>query len=280
MTGPSEGGMTDEEQRVRYTVADGVARIVLDRPDAKNALTAAMRDRLADLFDEASADLHVRVVVLTGSGNAFCTGADLRSGQPAPARPEGAPDVAPGDVARVVRRGWQRLVASVLDCEKPVVCGVNGTAAGAGVHLALACDLVLASSDARFIEVFARRGIIPDAGGAYLLTRLVGPQRAKELFFFGDDLPAAQALEYGLVNRVVGPEALDEAVDAWAQRLAAAPTRALAQTKALVNRAFESDRATAFADEANGQELVAATDDFSEGIRSFVQRRPPEFKGW
>ena len=268
------------EELVRYAVEGGVARIVLDRPDAKNALTTAMRDRLAELFEEASADLHVRVVVLTGTGNAFCTGADLRGGQPGAPRPEGAPEVAPGDVARVVRRGWQRLVASVLDCEKPVLCGVNGTAAGAGVHLALACDLVIASSQARFIEVFARRGIIPDAGGAYLVTRLVGPQRAKELFFFGDDLPAERALAYGLVNRVVEPEALDATVDAWAQRLAAAPTRALAQTKALVNRAFESDRGTAFADEANGQELVAATDDFSEGIRAFVERRPPAFKGW
>ena len=272
--------MTDEEQLVRYAVDGGVARIVLDRPDAKNALTAFMRDRLRDLFEQASADLHVRVVVLTGSGDAFCTGADLRGSQPAAPRPHGAPDVAAGDVARVVRSGWQRLVASVLDCEKPVVCGVNGTAAGAGVHLALACDLVIASSQARFIEVFARRGIIPDAGGAYLLTRLAGPQRAKELFFFGDDLPAARALEYGLVNRVVEPEALAAAVDDWAQRLAVAPTRALAQTKALVNRAFESDRGTAFADEATGQELVAASEDFSEGIRAFVERRAPDFKGW
>ena len=272
--------MSDDEQLIRYSVDAGVARITIDRPNAKNALTSAMRDRVADLFDQASADLHVRAVVLTGTGDAFCTGADLRGGQPPEARPDGAPEVAPGDVARVVRRGWQRLVAAVLDCEKPVVCAVNGTAAGAGVHLALACDLVVASSDARFIEVFARRGIIPDAGGAYLLTRLVGPQRAKELFFFGDDLPAAQAHAYGLVNRVVAPDALAGTADEWAQRLADGPTRALATTKALVNRAFESDRSTAFADEANGQELVAATDDFREGIRSFVERRRPAFKGW
>lgn len=268
------------DELVRYDLADGVARITLDRAEAKNALTSDMRDRLNDLFDAASGDLAVRVVVLSGVGDAFCTGADLRGGAPAQAKPEGAPDVASGDVARVVRRGWQRLIASVLDCEKPVLCGVNGTAAGAGVHLALACDLVIAADDARFIEVFVRRGIIPDAGGAYLLTRLVGPQRAKELMFFGDDITAARAFEFGMVNRVVAGAELGAALDEWAQRLASAPTRALAQTKALVNRAFESDRGTAFADEANGQEIVAASVDFREGIRAFQERRPPDFKGW
>ena len=268
------------EDLVRYELADGVARVTLDRPGAKNALTAAMRDRLTDLFLQCSADLGVRVVVLTGTGDAFCTGADLRGGPAPPQRPEGAPEVAPGDVARVVRQGWQRLICAVLDCEKPVLCGVNGTAAGAGVHLALACDLVIAAETARFIEVFVRRGIIPDAGGAYLLTRLVGPQRAKELFFFGDDVPAARALDLGMVNRLESQAGLDAALTEWANRLAAAPTRAIAQTKALVNRAFESDRGTAFADEATGQELVAATEDFAEGIKAFVERRSPEFKGW
>jgi 2-(1,2-epoxy-1,2-dihydrophenyl)acetyl-CoA isomerase len=275
--------MTDEpahEDLVGYELADGIARITLNRPDAKNALTPPMRDRLTALFEQASADLAVRVVTLTGSGAAFCIGADLRGGAAPPARPDGAPDVAPGDVARVVREGWQRLVSAVLDCEKPVVCGVNGTAAGAGVHLALACDLVIAADDARFIEVFVRRGIIPDAGGAYLLTRLVGPQRAKELLFFGDDVPAARAYEFGMVNRIVSGAELSLAMDEWAQRLVQAPTRAIAVIKALVNTAFESDRGTALRDEANGQELVSATEDFQEGIRSFRERRTPQFKGW
>jgi 2-(1,2-epoxy-1,2-dihydrophenyl)acetyl-CoA isomerase len=267
-------------QEIRYERTDGVARITLDRPDARNALTAELRDRLTAIFVEASADLHVRVVVLTGSGSAFCTGADLRGGQHAAPRPEGAPPVASGEVARVVRDGWQRLVNAVLDCEKPVIAAVNGVAAGAGVHLALACDLVLAASSARFIEVFVRRGIIPDAGGAYLLTRLVGPQLAKELCFFGDDLPAQRAEQIGLVNRVLPDDELAGTAEEWAQRLAAAPTRALAVTKALINRAYESDRATALSDEAAGQELVSATEDFAEGIAAFRERRPPTFRGW
>jgi 2-(1,2-epoxy-1,2-dihydrophenyl)acetyl-CoA isomerase len=272
--------VTELEELVRYDLDGGVARITIDREEARNALTASMRDRLIRLFEDASADLHVRVVVLAGKGTSFCTGADLRGGQARAPRPEDAPDVAPGDVARLVRQGWQRLVAAVLDCEKPVVAAVNGTAAGAGVHLALACDLVIAAESARLIEVFVRRGIIPDAGGAYLLARLVGPQRAKELMFFGDDVPAERALELGLVNRVVPDADLDNAVEEWVQRLVVAPTRAIAQTKALVNRALDSDRAAAFADEANAQELNQATGDAQEGVRSFVERRRPKFRGW
>jgi 2-(1,2-epoxy-1,2-dihydrophenyl)acetyl-CoA isomerase len=223
----------------------------------------------------------VRVVVLTGTGErGFCTGADLRSQAPGPARPDGAPDRATGDAARLIRTGWQRLVSAVLDCEKPVIAAVNATAAGGGMHLALACDLVLAAEEARFIEVFVRRGIAPDAGGAYLLTRLIGPQKAKELFFFGDDLPASAAERLGLVNRVVPRSELLEEVGRWAQRLATGPTKAIGLTKHLTNRALENDRATALWEEAVAQELVTGTEDCREGLSAFAERRPPSFKGW
>jgi 2-(1,2-epoxy-1,2-dihydrophenyl)acetyl-CoA isomerase len=185
-----------------------------------------------------------------------------------------------GDAARLIRTGWQRLVSAVLDCEKPVIAAVNATAAGGGMHLALACDLVIAAEESKFIEVFIRRGIAPDAGGAYLLARLIGPQRAKELFFFGDDVPAVEAERLGLVNRVVPRDRLLEEAGAWAERLAAAPTKAISVTKYLTNRALESDRTTALWDEAVGQELVTGTEDCREGLAAFAERRPPVFRGW
>ncbi len=262
-------------------VEDGVAWITLNRPDAGNALTAAMRDQLVAWLEEASADLAVRAVVLTGAGErGFCTGADLRSGGSGPSRPEGAPERASGDTARLIRTGWQRLVSAVLDCEKPVLAAVNATAAGGGMHLALACDLVLAAEEAAFIEVFVRRGIAPDAGGAYLLARLIGPQKAKQLFFFGDRLPAVEAERMGLVNKVVPRAELLAEAAAWAARLAAGPTKAIGAAKALTNRALESDRATALWDEAVAQELVTGTDDCREGLAAFAERRTPAFRGW
>ncbi|WAU86639.1 enoyl-CoA hydratase-related protein [Streptomyces sp. Qhu-G9] len=237
-----------------------------------NAVTPDQRDRLIGLFEAASADPGTRAVVLTATGRGFCAGADLRGGPP-------PGDRVPGDVARVIRHGAQRLIAAVLDCEKPVIAAVNGTAAGLGAHLAYACDLVIAAESARFIEVFARRGLVPDGGGAYLLARLVGPQRAKELMFFGDALSAADAHRLGLVNRVVPDGELEKTVRAWAERLAAGPTRSLALTKQLVNASLDSDRATAFSAEATAQEINMTTADAGEGVTAFVERRGAEFKG-
>ncbi len=183
--------MTDQalEDQLRHRVEGGVAYLTLNRPEAGNALTPAQRNRLIGLLEEASADLAVRAVVINAEGRHFCTGADLRADRSGgPPLPEGAPERPTGSVARMIASGAQRLVAAVLDCEKPVIAAVGGTAAGIGAHLALASDLVVAAEEARFIEVFVRRGIIPDGGGAYLLPRLVGLHQAKELVFFGDDL--------------------------------------------------------------------------------------------
>jgi len=269
------------EPGLQYEVLGGVAVLRLNRPDVHNALDWRTRDELVARVEQAGADLAIRAVLLTGAGDrAFCTGADLRSPPPAPPRPQGAPDRAQGEVARGIRIGWQRVIAAVLDCEVPVVAAVNGLAAGAGMHLALACDLVLAAETATFVPVFVRRGIAPDAGGAYLLTRLVGPQVAKELLFFGEDIPAVAAASLGLVNRVVPAADLFDTALEWAGRLATGPTRTLGLTKWLVNRALDSDRGTAFAEEAWVQEMVMTTQDANEGVRSFQERRPPTFHGW
>ncbi|MFJ5310164.1 enoyl-CoA hydratase/isomerase family protein [Streptomyces sp. NPDC088350] len=257
---------------VTHTIAGQVAYLTLNRPETLNALTPDQRDRLIALLGEASADPGVRAVVLTGTGRGFCAGADLRGSTASGER-------VAGDVARVIREGAQRLVSAVLDCEKPVIAAVNGTAAGLGAHLALACDLVLAAESARFIEVFVRRGLVPDGGGAYLLPRLVGPQRAKELMFFGDAVSAADAERLGLVNRVVPDGELEKTAREWAERLATGPTRALALTKQLVNASLDGDRATAFAAEAAAQEINMTTEDAREGVASFVERRSPGYRG-
>ena len=275
--------MTEDplEDQLRHRVEGGIAWLTLNRPDAGNALTPAQRNRLIALLEEASADLAVRVVVIGAEGRHFCTGADLRADRSAGTPlPDGAPERPTGSVARMIASGAQRLVAAVLDCEKPVIAAVGGTAAGIGAHLALASDLVIAAEEARFIEVFVRRGIIPDGGGAYLLPRLVGLHRAKELVFFGDDLSAADAARIGLVNKVVPRDRLDAAVHEWADRLATGPTVAIGLAKRLLNRSLESDRITAFAEEAAAQELAMTSVDAQEGVASFVERRPTEFKGW
>jgi 2-(1,2-epoxy-1,2-dihydrophenyl)acetyl-CoA isomerase len=270
---PLESPEKSRDSLILHATDNAVSWITLNRPEAMNALTPDQRDRLVQLLSDASADPDVRAVVITATGRGFCAGADLRGGAARPA------ERVAGDVARTIRLGAQRLVAAVLDCEKPVLAAVNGTAAGIGAHLALACDLVLAAEEARFIEVFVRRGLVPDGGGAYLLPRLIGPQRAKELMFFGDALSAADAERLGLVNRVVPAADLEKTARAWAERLAAGPTRALALTKHLVNASLDTDRATAFAAEAAAQEINMTTADAQEGVASFVERRAPRFEG-
>jgi 2-(1,2-epoxy-1,2-dihydrophenyl)acetyl-CoA isomerase len=257
-------------EEILHRTESSVLWITINRPEMRNAIAPGHRDLIIELLDKAGADEATRCVVLTGAGGSFCSGADLRgsSGEPPP-----------GGVADVIRQGAQRLISSVLDCPKPVIAGVDGVAAGIGAHLALACDLVIASDRARFIEVFVRRGLVPDGGGAYLLVRLIGPQKAKELVFFGGDVHAEDAREMGLVNGVVPADQLDEVLREWAERLACGPTLTIAAAKKLINRAHDVDRAAAFEAEALAQEQNMGTEDAQEGIRSFAERREPNFKG-
>jgi 2-(1,2-epoxy-1,2-dihydrophenyl)acetyl-CoA isomerase len=275
--------MTDErplDEQLTAREDGGVLWLTLNRPEAANAVTPDQRDRLIELLEDASGRLEVRAVVITATGKHFCTGADLRNSRQGPVRPEGVPELVIGDVARMIHAGAQRLITAVVDCEKPVIGAINGTAAGIGAHLALACDLVVAAEEARFIEVFVRRGLVPDGAGAWLLPRRIGLQKAKEMMFFGDAVSAAEAERLGLVNRVVPADELEKVAGEWAARLASGPTRSIGLTKALLNRSLDSDRATAFREEALAQELNMRTHDANEGVDAFKERRDPDYLGW
>jgi 2-(1,2-epoxy-1,2-dihydrophenyl)acetyl-CoA isomerase len=275
--------MTGERPLDEQLIAreDGaVLWLTLNRPEAANALTPDQRDRLIALLEDASSRLEVRAVVISGTGKHFCTGADLRHSRPGPRRPEGVPELVIGDVARMILGGAQRLITAVVDCEKPVIGAINGTAAGIGAHLALACDLIVAAEEARFIEVFVRRGLVPDGAGAWLLPRRIGLQKAKEMMFFGDAVSATEAERLGLVNRVVPADDLEKMAGEWAARLASGPTRSIGLTKALLNRSLDGDRATAFREEALAQELNMQTRDANEGVDAFKERRDPDYLGW
>jgi len=272
-----------EDQDLLWEVGDdGVAWLTLNRPDAANAITPDQRNRTIELMEGASGDLNVRAVVITAAGaKHFCTGADLRVSRiPVNPGPDDAPEKALGDVGRNIKRGAQRLVASIMDCEKPVIAAVNGTAAGIGAHIAFAADLVIAADNAKFIEVFVRRGITPDGGGAWMLPRLIGLQKAKELILFGRDVPAEEAERIGLVNKVVPAAELHAAAAEWGALLAESPTKALMLSKWLLNRSMESTRSAAFEDEAWAQELASYTADFQEGVAAFKERRDVRYRGW
>lgn len=260
-------------EAIEWRLEDQVAWVTLNRPDARNAINDQMRGELFTVLEDARTNPDVRCLVLTGAGKGFCTGADL-SGP----RKAGAPS-GPGATREVMRTRSQRLIRMLWELEKPTIAAVNGVAAGLGAHLAFACDLVIAAAEARFIEVFARRGLMVDAAGAYLLPRLIGLQKAKELVFFADDLSADDAVRIGLANKAVAGGDLAAAAREWATRLASGPTFALGMSKRLLNRSQDVDFETALEDEAMAVSIVAQSEDVQEGITAFLERRPPTFKG-
>jgi 2-(1,2-epoxy-1,2-dihydrophenyl)acetyl-CoA isomerase len=254
---------------------DGVLWLVLDRPEAGNSITRAMQRDLVDCLRRASDDAEIRAVVLTAAGDRhFCTGPNLADPNMRPSQ-----DRVAGDAARILRNGSQAVISALLDCEKPVVCGLNGAAAGVGASMVLACDLIIAAESARLIELFVKRGLAPDGGAAYLLARKVPFNIAKELLLFGTELSAADAHRIGLVNKVVADAALTEEVTAWAKRLAQGATRAMSAAKAMLNQALDVDRPAALSTEALLVEQVAGTDDVAEGVSAFLEKRDPHFRG-
>ena len=259
---------------VLFRVEGALAWVTLNRPEARNAVDDTMRKRLLAALGRAADDPGIRAVVLTAGGETFCPGADLWGNRKSPQEP-----LHPGAPRLLMKRNSQRLIRTILELEKPIVAAVNGVAAGMGAHLALACDLVIMAAEARFVEVFVRRGIAIDSAGAFLLARLVGLLKAKELVLLGDDLPAAEALRLGLCNKVVPRAELTAAAQDWGDRLAHGPTLALGLSKRLLERAYESGLETCLEEEALAQSLVARSDDMQEGMRAFAERRKPDFKG-
>jgi len=250
--------------------AGAIATVTLNRPQVRNALDLTMRQELVAALDEVEADPQARVLVLTGAGGHFCAGGDVKSMR------EKRPSPADGR-ARVEM--LNRFIVRLVNFPRPTLAMVEGFAVGAGCNLALACDLVVASESAKFGEVFAKIGLVPDGGGTYLLSRLVGLARAKELIFTADIIDAAQALRLGMINRVVPASELRTATHALAERIASGPPLALRMAKELVNRAASSDLETALNLEAFAQSVASASDDHQEGVAAFFDKRPPRFLG-
>ena len=268
-------------EKVQFEIIDQVAWITINNPDKGNAMSPGMRDRMTGLFESLNGQFDARAVVLTATGQKlFCPGADISVGREYAQRPDDAPALAVGEPRRMMLRGQHPLMSSILDCELPVIAAVNGTAAGMGVPLALMCDLVMMADHSKFIEVFARRGLVPDAMGTWILPRLIGPMKTKELMFFADDIPADYALELGLCNKVVPSEELLPSVMEWAVRLATGPTKAHMFTKWLVNRSLDVDRRTITEEESWAVELNNGTMDAQEGVNSFRERRDPNWRGF
>jgi 2-(1,2-epoxy-1,2-dihydrophenyl)acetyl-CoA isomerase len=254
---------------LRYEVADSIATITLDRPEALNALTVAMKIELLAALRAVARDRGVRAVVLTGAGRAFCAGQDLKE------RLE--PDAAP--LAVEVRERYNPIISAMRRLDQPIVGAINGVAAGAGASLAFACDIRLAAAGSTFVLAFGRIGLVPDSGATWFLPRLVGPAKAAELALLGRSLSATEAERFGLVARVVAADALAAEARAVAEQLAGLAPRALALTKRALDRSWSVDLDAALEDEAYRQGIAGATADHAEGLAAFLEKRPPRFTG-
>jgi enoyl-CoA hydratase/carnithine racemase len=249
----------------------GVVTVTMNRPERKNAASAVMLLELPAIFEEIEANAEDRVMVLTGAGGDFCSGADLTD-------PKGpALDTSRSALARMRRLGDVALALHRLT--KPTIAKVDGVAVGAGLSLALGCDLVVASDRSRFSMIFSQRGLSLDNGGSYLLPRLVGMARAKEIALFGGMWSGEEALAIGLINRVVPVAELDAFVDDWAGKLAVGPTMALSMTKTLLQGSLASSMEEALENEARCQAVNFASDDTNEALAAFMEKRQPTYIG-
>lgn len=265
-------GTMESDKTILLTIADGVATVTLNRPDRLNSFTAAMHEELREAIAELRDDKAVRCLLLTGAGRGFCAGQDLSDRA-----------VAPGaqgpDLGASIETNYNPLVRSLRSLPMPVVCAVNGVAAGAGANIALACDIVLAARSASFIQAFCKIGLIPDSGGTWTLPRLVGHARAIGLAMLGDKIPAEQAEAWGMIWKAVDDDRLMEEAGALARHLASQPTHGLALIKQALNASSANDLDTQLDLERDLQREAGRSRDYREGVAAFVEKRVPKFEG-
>jgi len=257
---------------IEFTTDNGVATLTLNRPKALNSFTSEMHEEVRQAMAQVIENPDIRCLVLTGAGRGFCAGQDL--GDRAVTSDGGVPDL-----GESVEKNYNPLIRSIMNLPKPVICAVNGVAAGAGSSIALACDIVLAARSASFIQVFCKIGLVPDSGGTFNLPRAVGLARAKGLALLGDRLPAETAEEWGLIWKCVDDDVLQEEAQKMAKHLATQPTRALGTIKTLLNESCARTLVEQTDLEQQAMQELGQSDDYREGVAAFMEKRPPVFKG-
>jgi 2-(1,2-epoxy-1,2-dihydrophenyl)acetyl-CoA isomerase len=257
---------------IKTNLTNGVFTITLDRPDKLNSFNFEMADQMKEALMEAESNEKVRCVLLTGIGRAFCAGQDLAEATEVSNDPD-------RDLSEIVYHTYIPIIKGIRELEKPVVCAVNGTAAGAGANIALACDIVIASEEAKFIQSFSQIGLIPDSGGTYILPRLIGLARATALTFLGEKVSAQEAVEMGMIWRSYPADEFMNEAKAIASKLSQMPTRGFGLTKRGFNAGFSNDLEDQMKLEAKLQAEAGNTHDYNEGVQAFLEKRKPEFEG-
>jgi 2-(1,2-epoxy-1,2-dihydrophenyl)acetyl-CoA isomerase len=254
---------------LKLDIAEGIGTITLNRPDVYNAFNDGMSYELQDALKQVAKDENVRVIVLTGAGKAFCSGQDLKA----------SADAGKRSFMDSLHKRYNPIIRAMRNMPKPIICKLNGVAAGAGCSLALACDMVVAAEEASLIEVFINIGLVPDSGSSFFLPKLVGYSKAFELCTMGSKVKAQEAFQLGLVTKVVPMAELDEAVKSYTDYFAKAPTKSIGIIKKMLNKAMSSNLEDMLDYEAYCQEIAGSSDDYKEGVSAFLEKRKPEFKG-